>query len=144
MIVQFALMIAVVIVPLVHGKGWSHTPLAMRLAGILLILAGAWCGMAGFRDLGRNRTPFPKPPDDGHLVQTGIYALIRHPLYAALIWLGFGWSLIFGSAAGLVVAAIHAVFFDAKARCEERWLREKYPAYGAWSKRVKRFIPWIY
>jgi protein-S-isoprenylcysteine O-methyltransferase Ste14 len=35
-------------------------------------------------------------------------------------------------------------FFDAKARHEERWLRQKFPAYAAYAQQVRRFIPWLY
>ena len=35
-------------------------------------------------------------------------------------------------------------FFDAKARREEKWLREKFSEYGEYESRVKRFIPRIY
>ncbi|MFN9061798.1 MAG: methyltransferase family protein, partial [Pseudanabaena sp.] len=33
-------------------------------------------------DLGQNLTPLPHPRDDGQLVQTGVYSLVRHPLYS--------------------------------------------------------------
>ena len=35
-------------------------------------------------DLGQNLTPLPHPRDDGQLVQTGIYSLVRHPLYSGI------------------------------------------------------------
>ena len=37
-----------------------------------------------------------------------------------------------------------AVFFDRKARREERWLRSRFPKYAAYERRVRRFIPGIY
>jgi len=36
------------------------------------------------------------------------------------------------------------IFFDLKSRREERWLREAYPEYGDYQKRVKKLVPWVY
>lgn len=143
-IAQFVLMLLILITGPALGMGWAMTSTACRWTGILFIAAGAWLGLAGVRDLGRNRTPFPKPLADGHLVQAGVYRLVRHPLYAALIWLGLGWSLVFGSPTGAAIAIVQAVFLDAKARREERWLGEKFSGHAAWSKEVKRFVPGVY
>jgi protein-S-isoprenylcysteine O-methyltransferase Ste14 len=47
-------------------------------------------------DLGQNLTPLPHPRDDGQLVQTGIYDLVRHPLYSGVISLALayaGWQM---------------------------------------------------
>ena len=41
----------------------------------------------------------------------------------------------------LLVALVQVPFFQAKARREERWLCEKFAAYGNYMKQVPRFIP---
>jgi protein-S-isoprenylcysteine O-methyltransferase Ste14 len=43
-------------------------------------------------DLGQNLTPLPHPRDDGQLVQTGIYGLVRHPLYSGVISLALAYT----------------------------------------------------
>ena len=42
------------------------------------------------------------------------------------------------------MAALLAVFMDAKARREEVWLRERYRAYDEYARKVKRLIPFVY
>jgi protein-S-isoprenylcysteine O-methyltransferase Ste14 len=69
---------------------------------------------------------------------------MRHPLYTAVIWAAMGWSLIWQSWPALATSLALAAFFDAKARHEERWLRQKFPDYADYERRVRRFIPWIY
>lgn len=113
------------------------------VAGGLFVL-GAVVGIAGVRHLGRNRTPYPQPLAEARLVTAGVYAWVRHPLYASLIHAGLGWAGIWHSTPALVIALINVVFFDAKARCEERWLREKFPEYADYARRVKRFVPGFY
>ncbi|MCD6051400.1 MAG: Isoprenylcysteine carboxyl methyltransferase [Verrucomicrobia bacterium] len=140
---QSILLLALVVagpVGRVEGKVWK----AALEAGVVLFGVGAYLGVAGVRHLGRNRTPYPEPLPEAELVTTGVYAWVRHPLYACLIYAGFGWALLFSSSPALVMAVINVVFFAAKARCEERWLRARYPAYEAYSRRVKGFVPGIY
>jgi protein-S-isoprenylcysteine O-methyltransferase Ste14 len=141
-VVQFTLMFAVLAAgPLWRAQwsGWWHW-----MPGGVLVLLGAWAGLRGDRHLGAYRTPFPKPKADGQLVTSGIYAHVRHPLYLAVILLGFGWALLWRSVPALAVAAAQMPFFDAKARREERWLRQKYLEYQSYARRVSRFIPGVY
>jgi protein-S-isoprenylcysteine O-methyltransferase Ste14 len=44
----------------------------------------------------------------------------------------------------LVAAMVLAWALDRKARLEERWLRERFPEYEDYMRRVRRFLPWIY
>ena len=69
-LVQFALMLAVIVLGVVFPGDWMRSP--MIVAGLGLLTAGGWFGIAGVRVLGRNRTPFPQPRDDSELVQQGI------------------------------------------------------------------------
>jgi protein-S-isoprenylcysteine O-methyltransferase Ste14 len=110
----------------------------------LLLASGAAAGIAGTLVLGRNRTPFPKPRSDSRLVQTGVYSLVRHPLYASLIALSFGWVCLWASGLGAVLAVVQAILLDAKARREERWLRQQFSDYVAYAAKVRRLIPWVY
>ncbi|MCI0537486.1 MAG: isoprenylcysteine carboxylmethyltransferase family protein, partial [Verrucomicrobiales bacterium] len=114
------------------------------LGGLVFLAAGAFSGIAGVATLGRSLTPFPKPNADAKLVQHGIYRLIRHPLYTSVFCASVGWSLIWQSWPALAVSLLLALFFDAKARHEERWLRQQFPDYARYEQRVRRFIPWIY
>ena len=119
-------------------------PLPPFIGGLVLIVAGAICSVAGLLALGRNLTPFPKPSANTVLVQHGIYALIRHPLYTSVFCAAVGSSLIFQSWLALGASLALGVFFDAKARHEERWLRQQFRDYVGYERRVRRFIPWIY
>ena len=121
---------------------WHNFPLIV--CGALLLLLSAGCGLAGAISLGRNLTPFPKPSVSTRLVQTGIYRLMRHPLYTAVFCASLGWALFAQSWPALLAALALAPLLEAKARREERWLRRQFPEYAAYEQRVRRFIPWIY
>ena len=113
-------------------------------AGAALILAGALLAFFGFYSLGSNLTPLPHPKDDAKLVDTGAYRLVRHPIYGGIILLAYGWSLIVQSWLTLAYATLIFVFLDLKSRREERWLKEKFPGYAEYSKRVRKLIPFLY
>jgi len=95
-------------------------------------------------DLGQNLTPLPHPRDDGQLVQTGIYSLVRHPQYSGVIFLAFTYASWQISWVHFLGAISLFLFFDAKATKEELWLTEKFPAYSNYRTSVKKLIPWIY
>jgi protein-S-isoprenylcysteine O-methyltransferase Ste14 len=139
---QSVLLCAVIAGGILGRNQWQC--LALTLGGAFLLLIAAGCGCAGAVSLGRNLTPFPKPSASGTLVQTGIYGLIRHPLYTAVFCGSVGWALVWQSWSAFLAALALAPLFDAKARQEERWLRQQFPEYSSYEQRVRRFVPWVY
>ena len=139
---QGVLLVAVIAGGILGRNQWQSLALTFCGAGLLVIAAG--CGVAGTLSLGRNLTPFPKPSASTRLVQTGIYGLIRHPLYTAVFCGSLGWALVWRSWPALLAALALAPLFDGKARREERWLRQQFPEYAGYEQRVRRFVPWIY
>ena len=138
---QSALLVAALVLPPLFRSQW-HNALSTAAGGVLFGIGG-WVGIAGVRALGRNRTPYPQPLEDAALVQCGIYAWVRHPLYSSLMFVSFGWALGWGSGAGLAAASALTLLLHGKATREERWLRTRYPDYRAYEQRVHRFVPWV-
>jgi protein-S-isoprenylcysteine O-methyltransferase Ste14 len=139
-----------ILLVLVAAAGWSLGPdwtgvpqLAGAIAGIAMVLGGVLLFIRGVVDLGGAMTPLPKPRADGELVDTGAYALVRHPIYGGLIIAAFGWALLRASVMAIALAALLAVFFRLKSAREEGWLEKRYPGYAAYRGRTRRFIPWI-
>lgn len=58
--------------------------------------------------------------------------------------MAFGWGLWVHGWLTLGYALLLFVFFDLKSSREERWLREKFPGYDAYRRRVRKLIPFIY
>jgi protein-S-isoprenylcysteine O-methyltransferase Ste14 len=138
-VVQFVLMIAVLAFGIIlPGRGWGKPVVAL---GFVLFVLGGVFGIAGVVVLGRNRTPFPQPRVNSQLIQHGIYARVRHPLYTSVMLISLGWALIWQSWPALVVALVSIPFFHAKARYEERWLCETFPEYLDYQNRVPGFFP---
>ena len=94
--------------------------------------------------LGRNLTPFICPKANAVLLDKGAYGIVRHPIYAGLLQMAFGWGLWVAGWLTLGYALILFIIFDRKSRREEEFLLAVFPEYGSYSRRVKRLIPFIY
>ena len=130
---------------IVSGDAWGGTLASVTsLVGLVLMGAGALLGGRGLLDLGGNLTPLPHPRDDAVLVETGIYALVRHPMYGGLVATAFGWGLVAASPLTLLLAAVLFLFFDLKSRREEAWLKSRYNGYPTYMARTRRFFPKLY
>lgn len=139
-----------VLLVLAGAAGWSLGPdwsgpvrLVGVVVGIALSASGILLAVRGVADLGRAMTPLPRPREDAALVQTGAYALVRHPVYGGLILAAFGWALIQASIGAVALATVLATFFRLKSSREERWLEMHYPDYPEYRARTRRFIPWL-
>lgn len=80
---------------------------------------------------------------EGHrIIDTGPYALVRHPIYTGLILAGIATAFARGHFSSLIGAALIALGFWMKARLEEKFLSVELGAeYAAYSKRVPMLIP---
>lgn len=140
-VAQIILIAAVVLIPPDLG-GLPRLPEWCLPVGIVVGLIGGMIGLLAVRSLGRNLTPFPKPKEDTTLIQSGIYRVVRHPIYAGLVVCVLGYSLARTSIPSLILAVVLAIFFDQKARREEQWLLAKFPEYQSYQQRVRgRILP---
>ena len=142
------LLLAVLVALLVTGVGAFDLPTGSsslaRIIGAMIVAVALAEGILGVRDLGANLTPFPHPLEHARLVESGIYAKTRHPLYGAVILGSVGASLLSVNGAALGWSFLIAGFFYAKSRHEEARLVAHYPGYLGYRSRVtKRFVPWV-
>jgi len=123
----------------------QFSPISFQLpVAVALFTLSAITGVAGVVALGKNRTAFPTPLPDSELISTGIYRVVRHPLYLSLMLWAISWGLFWRSTVGIGFAVPVAIFFDLKARDEERRLRANHPEYADYARHVRRFVPGVY
>lgn len=144
---QAVLMLGYVVLPC-YRPSWLmvQPPLLYGIWAIsgLLFLGAAILLGKGLVDLGGSLTPLPYPREDGQLVQSGIYSIVRHPLYSGIILAAKAYAIGQLSLSHLAATLVLVVFFNFKANQEELWLSQKYSEYPDYQQRVKKLIPWIY
>ena len=86
----------------------------------------------------------PLPKTHGVLVTTGPYQWIRHPMYTSVLLGASALAWTSGHLSGWAMWSALAVVLFLKSTFEERWMREKHPAYAAYRLRSKRFLPWLF
>ena len=138
-VAQSILMLAVIALAVGFPGDWTRGTIIGT--GFLLFALGGYFGIAGVLVLGRNRTPFPQPRTGSQLIQRGIYAHVRHPLYTSVMLASLGWALIWQSVAAFGASLVLILFFRAKVRHEEELLRETFPNYADYARRVPRYLP---
>jgi protein-S-isoprenylcysteine O-methyltransferase Ste14 len=116
-------------------------PVRWAMAG--LVAAGfAFCWWARLH-LGRLWSGAVVRKEGHHIVDTGPYALVRHPIYTGLILSGFATAVARGGLVPLAGAGLIVVAWTIKARLEERLLRAELgaAAYDAYAQRTPMLVP---
>jgi protein-S-isoprenylcysteine O-methyltransferase Ste14 len=124
---------------------WSRETrtLTTVFAGVLIV-AGLVLAVRGAMDLREAFTPLPRPRAGSQLVETGVFALVRHPVYGGIVIAALGWGLFTASPIAIGLSFVLLAFFRLKSAREEAWLADAYPGYDAYRARTKRLIPFLY
>jgi hypothetical protein len=133
---QFALIIVLAIFP----DSKTVAPW-LNIAGTVLIAIGLVLLFAGFRGLGKSLTANPVPNADGVLVTSGIYSIVRHPIYLGLLVITLGLVISSGVWAQIIVWIALAVLLTYKMRWEELLLSAKYKGYADYMTKVPGLVP---
>lgn len=144
--VYVAVIIAITVIAVIAGKSavfekgrvdFLRIPL---LIGILLIVFGVylWAG-AMFQ------SKIDSHIAENRLVTTGVYALVRNPIYAAFMFFCTGVLMIAGNVFFMPLFFFYWIFMSVLMKCtEEKWLKNLYGReYEEYCGRVNRCIPWM-
>ncbi len=126
------------------GRWHGPMPLALRAAGALSILACFRLVQLTFRE-NAFTAPVVKIQERQHVITSGPYRLVRHPMYASVLLFFLGAPLLLGSWVGLAFVPLFAVVLAVRAVLEERVLSAGLPGYPAYAARVRfRLIPHVW
>jgi len=113
----------------------------MVAVGLMVIVFGCVVNILGRLRLGGNWANQATIYQEQQLVTSGIYGWVRHPLYASLIWMFFGASLVYANmVACLLTALIFWPFMAYRAGLEETMLSREFSEYGDYQRRVGMFF----
>ena len=117
---------------------------ALAWIGAVLCIAGLiFCVWARFT-LGRNWSGIVTLKGGHKLITSGPYAFVRHPIYTGLLTMCVATMIVLGHIAAIIAMPFVIVSLWVKLRSEENLMLENFPAgYEAYSRRVKRLIPFV-
>ena len=126
--------------------GWSDVPPAVR--AVAFVLVGAFYALLALvlrENAYLSRVVEVRPEAGHHVVSTGPYAVVRHPMYAGyIVWL-LAVPVALGSLAGLAPAALLATAIVVRTVLEDRTLRAELPGYPEYAARVRwRLLPRVF
>ena len=124
----------------------SDVPFALQALGLAMYLLSTALIMWVFRE---NSFAAPvvkvQAARHHHVISSGPYAFVRHPMYSGIMLFFFGVPLLLGSWWGVAIAPVFAVLFAVRARIEERALTEGLPDYADYAARVRyRLLPGVW
>ena len=124
--------------------GWSNLPGWVNVLGALLFLIA----YALYAEVLRENTWLSRTIEvqEGQtVVSTGLYGIVRHPMYAVTILLFLSMPLVLGSVPAFVVFLVYPAIITKRIRNEEDVLERELSGYREYKQKVRwRLIPYIW
>jgi len=121
-------------------------PPALEILGALLLPLGFYIVWLTFRENSFAAPVIKIQKERGqHVISTGPYAVVRHPMYGGALIYMLGTPLLLGSWLGLIVFPVFCVALGSRIFIEEAALRESFAGYDAYAAQVRyRLVPGIW
>lgn len=144
-IARFFAFESIFILVLLNYKVWFINPFSiLQLISWILLIISLYPVTAGVLLLKRKGKPTANFENTSLLVKTGIYGLIRHPLYLSVFLLGTGVMLKNPEPFQLLLGAVNLVSVWITSKIEENEMIAKFGAeYRQYMTETKMFIPFI-
>lgn len=127
-----------------HRFGWSDVPIPLVVVGNVLTWVGLGIAMVVITQ--NNYAAANITVEAGQtVVSTGLYGLVRHPMYFGVLVMLIGVPLALGSYWGLALVAVDAVLFATRIFDEEKALTEELTGYREYTQKVhSRLVPHVW
>lgn len=124
--------------------GWSRVPTwAVIVASAILLIAYALYAEVMRENAYLSRTV--EVQEGQNVIDTGLYGIVRHPMYAVTVWLFLSIPIVLGSWWSLLCFLPYVVVIVIRILNEEKILEEGLEGYSEYKKRVKyRILPFVW
>jgi protein-S-isoprenylcysteine O-methyltransferase Ste14 len=147
-VIQVSFIAWIVIMPLDARRfGWTP-PFALwvRAVGGALLLASSFLFFRAFHD-NTFLSPLVRVQEERkqHVVSTGVYGFVRHPMYLGAVLLLTGTPLLLGSTVGLAIGGLMTLLLALRILQEERLLTNELDGYAQYRRKVRyRLLPFLW
>lgn len=137
-------LLAFIIAGLNFRFGWSKLPqIVVVVASIIFLLNYIMYAEVLRENMYLSRTV--EVSENQKVVDSGLYGLVRHPMYTSTIFLFLSMPLILGSLFSFVIMLIYPIIIFFRIKNEERFLEIKLEGYKEYKEKVKyKIIPFIW
>ena len=124
--------------------GWSRVPIwLVAMASALFLVGYGLYGEVMRENAYLSRTV--EVQEGQEVISTGLYGLVRHPMYLATLLMFLPLPLILGSFWGLIPFVLYPVMIVSRILDEEKLLSAELRGYGEYKSKVKyRLIPFVW
>jgi len=124
--------------------GWSHVPTwLVAIASVILLVSYALYAEVMRENAYLSRTV--EVQEGQKVIDTGLYRIVRHPMYAVTVWLFLSIPLILGSWWALLCFLPYLPVIVARILNEEKVLTAELHGYEAYKKKVRfRLVPFVW
>lgn len=124
--------------------GWSHMPKAVVVvAAVILLVSYALYAEVMRENAYLSRTV--EVQENQKVIDTGLYGIVRHPMYFSTVLLFLSIPLVLGSWIGFAIFLIYPFLLVKRIRNEEKILEEGLVGYKEYKQKVKyRMLPFIW
>ena len=127
-----------------HRFDWSYMPTWVTVVASVVFLA-CYCLYAEVMRENAYLSRTVKVEQGQKVVDTGLYGIVRHPMYAVTVWLFLMIPIILGSWYALIVFAFYPAIIIVRLKDEEKLLTKELSGYDEYTKKVKyRLFPFIW
>ena len=123
---------------------WSQVPVWLTITASVLFLVG----YAMYAEVMRENAYLSRTievQEHQTVIDTGLYGIVRHPMYLATLLMFLPLPLILGSLWGLIPFALYPVIIVIRILNEEKVLTEGLAGYAEYKQKVKyRLLPYLW
>ena len=124
--------------------GWLMLPVPVSLIATIVFLAAY--GL--YAEVLRENTYLSRTvevQENQKVIDTGLYGLVRHPMYMATVFLFLAMPLVLGSVISFLIMLAYIPIITKRIRNEEQVLAEGLPGYREYMEKVKyRLVPFVW
>jgi protein-S-isoprenylcysteine O-methyltransferase Ste14 len=118
----------------------------VELFGLALYVAGWWIMILAMK-VNPFAVPVVRLQEERHqrVIDTGVYAMVRHPMYTGFVPMVMGPALWLQSYVAALLAIVPIAVLATRSVFEERFLKRELRGYEAYTKKVRyRLIPFVW
>jgi protein-S-isoprenylcysteine O-methyltransferase Ste14 len=112
--------------------------------GCGVLASGIILRLTALHQIGRGFSTQVERSDNQRLKNTGIYQLIRHPLYCATLLQVIGTGVLLHSLVAFIIFPLCVAGIIIRINKEEHFMSAEFPQYRGYMKKTWRLVPWIY